>query len=188
MGLQIIDGEYIAQCLVSQPGIYTLILDVACPLEIEVGKLGLQQFNQGLYTYTGSALGKFVTLKTRINHHITFKKRSYWHIDYLLGSPKVAVKVVICIATSLKMECRVVKNIEHLVKAQTPIRGFGSSDCHHGCISHLSYLPTLCIEEVMSLIIKVYKQVFHGIQAITYCSAHDRATEFKANLTKSNLH
>ena len=143
-------------------GIYTLIITVPRPFTEEVGKLGRRTFAPGLYTYTGSALGKSVNLKARISRHLRSKKKTRWHIDYLLGSNDVAIKTVVYVETALQNECEVAQNIEQMTNIEMGIRGFGSSDCTRGCASHLHYFPIACFQEIVSRIIDIYKQVFRG--------------------------
>ena len=147
--------------LPDSPGIYTLIITVLRAVTGEVGKLGPQTIVPGLYTYTGSALGQSVNLKTRISRHLRSQKKTRWHIDYLLGWGDVAVKAVICAETTLRKECEVARNIEQMANIDVEVRGFGSSDCTRGCTSHLHCLPTTRFHEVVSQIVAIYAEVFH---------------------------
>jgi len=54
-------------------------------INLKVGKLGIQRFPRGYYTYTGSALGVgSSSLKHRVLRHLKKKKQKFWHIDFLL--------------------------------------------------------------------------------------------------------
>lgn len=152
--------------LPAEPGIYTLIVEVAQPVEVKVGKLGLISFHQGLYTYTGSALGGNVNLRARVNRHLTFEKKKHWHVDYLLSSKDTAVRAVVWEETHLKKECQISKSIEQAANFRTLIRGFGSSDCHNECASHLHYVLGLSLDEVISFVAKIYEWVFSDSQHI----------------------
>ena len=115
----------------AQSGIYTLIIEVARPIRVEVGQKGLKNFKLGFYTYTGSAIGQFISLKTRISRHLQSEKKNYWHIDYLLDEHDVDIRAVICLETHSNRECTIAKSLENLVDTQILVKGFGSSDCQN---------------------------------------------------------
>ena len=59
-------------------GIYTLLLLVKKEVQLQIGKLGIQKFPKGSYTYTGSALGSGSSdMKNRISRHFLKKKKKY---------------------------------------------------------------------------------------------------------------
>jgi len=129
----------------SQPGIYTIVLRLERPLEIEVGSLGRLSFAAGLYSYTGSARGpgglKRVDRHLQIMQGIRSTRR--WHIDYLL--PHTRLQEVIVTRTSSNLECRIASRIgEQLM----PVQGFGCTDCR--CISHLHY--SLDLQEMLDAV------------------------------------
>ena len=148
-------------------GIYTLVIGVGHPVRVEVGRRGCVDFAEGVYTYTGSALGKSTSLKARISRHLASgKKRMRWHIDYLLSSEDVSVRAVVYFETRFRGECQVAKGLGRL--AEVPVRGFGSSDCGGGCASHLHYFPNLSLEETISRVINVYGRVFDDALATVF--------------------
>jgi len=142
----------------SKSGIYTILVSVNQPLRIQVGSLGYKIFPVGIYTYTGSAIGKSISLRTRVCRHFSSNKKLHWHIDYLLTSKNVEVKGISYLETSDKKECQVANHIENLLDAKVLIRGFGSSDCLYKCTSHLHYFPNLDFDGVRSLIENVYQR------------------------------
>jgi len=109
---------------------YQLLIEVAVPVCVRVGRLGIFDFPAGLYAYTGSALRNF---EARVNRHLATNKRLHWHIDYLLASPGVSVREVL---RHGEAECVVNQRLA----GEIPVKGFGASDCRAGCISHLKRL------------------------------------------------
>lgn len=126
----------------------------------EVGRMGVCRFSPGLYTYTGSAVGVSTNLRTRVSRHLAREKKTHWHIDYILSGEVSRVRAVIFVESSLRAECEVALDIERLSGASIVIRGFGASDCHSECSSHLHYFRGLVLDDVLSEIIGVYKKVF----------------------------
>lgn len=145
--------------LPNKPGIYTLVIEVNQPVKLKIGKLGRIDFDYGFYAYTGSALGRTLNLKTRINRHLATVKKKHWHIDYLLISKNVAIKAIIYVETHFRKECQVASNIESFAMSNAQIRGFGSSDCLYRCKSHLSYF-NLSFSDIQPRVINVYEQQF----------------------------
>jgi Uri superfamily endonuclease len=116
-------------------GVYTLIIRSAKPRRTKVGGRLLVFLKRGLYLYTGSALGRGSTsLEGRISRHLSRKKKSFWHIDWVLSSNSVRVITVIFAKTKSKMECRVNTALLKESGTEVPTRGVGSSDCR--CKSH----------------------------------------------------
>jgi len=139
-------------------GIYTLILFLSRETRLTVGKLGIQKFPKGYYTYTGSALGKGATnLKQRVSRHLRKRKRSLWHIDFLLADENATVTAVVATQTSKKVECSMNRYIEREGMAKVPVKGFGSSDCKVNCESHLLYFGE---ENIKSKIATFYAKQF----------------------------
>ncbi|KPV63462.1 MAG: hypothetical protein AOA66_0938 [Candidatus Bathyarchaeota archaeon BA2] len=137
-------------------GIYTLIIFLSEEARLNVGKLGLQKFPRGYYTYTGSALGKGATsLKRRVSRHLRKRKRNLWHIDFLLADKNATVTAVVAAETSKKLECNMNRYIKREGKANFPVKGFGSSDCKENCGSHLLYFGE---EEIKSKIAIFYSK------------------------------
>ena len=109
---------------------YQLLIEVAEPVRVCVGRLGLCDFPAGLYVYTGSARRNFTA---RVNRHLSRTKKMHWHIDYLLAAAGVTVREVL---RHGEAECVVNQRLDGVI----PVQGFGASDCRAGCISHLKRL------------------------------------------------
>ncbi|MCX7898064.1 MAG: GIY-YIG nuclease family protein [Rhodocyclaceae bacterium] len=107
-----------------------MLIAVAQPQRLTIGRLGVFAFPAGRYVYTGSARRG---LENRIARHLQREKRLYWHIDFLLVAPHVSVLEV---RRSAMPEC--------CLNQRTPgcilVPGFGATDCRDGCVSHLKYL------------------------------------------------
>ena len=121
-------------------GVYTLIIELHGPLELEVGSLGRIRLEPGFYLYTGSALGRGpLGLRGRVKRHLSKAKKIFWHIDYVLVEPGARVVAVVAAGTGERLECVVNKALAARLGAGAPVRGFGSSDCRSGCQAHLLY-------------------------------------------------
>lgn len=106
---------------------YQLVIRVARPVRVAVGRLGRFAFPAGDYVYTGSAKRN---LEARIARHLRQEKALRWHIDYLLTAPGVSV---IEVRRSCQEECA----LNQAVAGEIAAAGFGASDCRRGCRSHL---------------------------------------------------
>ena len=106
---------------------YQLLIEVAAPVRVAVGRFGEFTFSAGLYCYTGSAVRNF---EARIRRHLSPVKKMRWHIDYLLGAPGVRIREV---GRFCDDECLV----NQRTAGEIPVPGFGASDCRAGCGSHL---------------------------------------------------
>ncbi len=116
-------------------GTYALVLHLECTEEITIGRLGTFTFPAGYYLYAGSALGPG-GLEARLARHHRRDKKLRWHVDYLLERAQL---VEVWSATSTdKLECLWAQAAQQLPGSETPVSGFGSSDCR--CPSHLIYL------------------------------------------------
>lgn len=109
---------------------YQLLIELAVPVQVTVGRLGTFDFPAGRYVYTGSARRH---LEARIRRHLSVHKRLRWHIDYLLAAPGVRVFDV---RRSVRPECELAQS----VGGRVVVPGFGASDCRSGCGSHLRWL------------------------------------------------
>lgn len=118
----------------SEPGSYVLILHLAQPARITVGKLGTFEFAAGWYAYAGSALGPG-GLAARLTHHHRRDKTSHWHIDYLLAYAEL-VEMWWAVDNKRK-ECVWASALRSVPGARVPVANFGASDCH--CLTHLIY-------------------------------------------------
>ena len=115
-------------------GCYCLIINLDETSEIEIGKLGKVNFNNGYYIYVGSAMN---SLKARINRHLSYDKKIHWHIDYMLKNDNAEISEVIYNVSDKKIECMLSQLISQKSEG---IENFGCSDCN--CESHLYYFKT----------------------------------------------
>ena len=144
--------------LPNKPGVYTLVIELADAITLRIGMLGVQRFPEGHYTYTGSALGeRSTTLRNRVQRHLTRGKRKHWHIDYLLEADVSRVKVVLFTETSDTIECTVSTAVAMLEGTEIVVKGFGSSDCHGGCQSHLCFFPQTAYHDLVGRIKSIYQ-------------------------------
>jgi Uri superfamily endonuclease len=141
-----------------KPGVYTLVIELTEATTLQIGRLGAQRFPEGHYTYTGSALGeRSTTLRNRVQRHLSRGKLKHWHIDYLLESDVSRVKAVLFAETSDTIECTVSRAVATLEGAEIVVKGFGSSDCHSGCQSHLCFFPQTAYHDLVGRITSIYK-------------------------------
>lgn len=113
-------------------GIYILLIELTDDIDADIGALGTKHFQRGIYAYVGSAQ---TNLEKRISRHFRFKKRIFWHIDYLLND-HAAKPIKVFFKTAPKtVECAIAAEIS---QQNESILGFGCSDCK--CKSHLFYI------------------------------------------------
>jgi sugar fermentation stimulation protein A len=144
----------------NKPGVYTLVIELASTTTLTVGGLGAHCFPAGVYTYTGSALGKSpMNLRRRIQHHLTRGKRKHWHIDYLLDLDVAKVKTVLFVETVDNVECEIAKAVARLEGAEHPVKGFGSSDCRSGCKAHLCCFQETSYSQLVEHLTAIYHRV-----------------------------
>jgi Uri superfamily endonuclease len=115
-----------------EPGSYILILHLAQPTTITIGKLGTFDFPVGWYAYTGSALGPG-GLAARLAYHHRRDKSFQWHIDYLLAQAEL-VEMWWAIDNK-RRECVWASALRSIPGARVPVPNFGASDCR--CLTHL---------------------------------------------------
>lgn len=113
-------------------GTYILILRLAAPAAITVGKLGRFDFAAGWYAYVGSAFGPG-GLRGRLRHHLSPVRKPHWHIDYLRRY--APVESVWALASETSHEHEWAGLLLALPGAFIPVPRFGASDC--ACRSHL---------------------------------------------------
>lgn len=119
----------------AEPGSYVLLIHLAHPTRVGVGKLGAFDFPAGWYAYAGSALGPG-GLAARLAHHQRPDKNLRWHIDYLLAHAKL-VEIWWAVESKRK-ECMWASALRAIPGARVPVPNFGASDCR--CLSHLVHL------------------------------------------------
>ncbi|HEY7316263.1 MAG TPA: GIY-YIG nuclease family protein [Candidatus Binatia bacterium] len=120
----------------SLPGCYSLIFRLKRNETVRVGKLGQAVFPAGTYVYTGSAMNG---LGARLRRHCNRKKKTHWHIDYLLTLPEARIRKILLYPAAPGQECRQNKRIAAKPGAAVILKNFGASDCKSGCPSHLFF-------------------------------------------------
>lgn len=115
-------------------GIYILLINVREDIKIYLKNQKEWIIPRGIYFYVGSAKGPG-GLKARINRHFRSEKNIHWHVDYLLSHPASRITHVIYAETE-EPECILAPLLESYGYTHV-IKGFGSSDCRHKCVSHL---------------------------------------------------
>lgn len=118
--------------LAAKPGAYVLVLRLAEPRTVTIGRLGAFTFAAGFHLYVGSAHGPG-GLRGRLRHHLTPVTRPHWHVDYLRA---VAPCVELWYAPGGDhCECVWAAALAALPGARSVAPRFGASDC--GCAGHL---------------------------------------------------
>ncbi|MHB9301413.1 GIY-YIG nuclease family protein [Thermofilum pendens] len=118
----------------SGKGIYILLIVLKSDAKLSSISGKEVTLRAGIYLYLGSAKGPG-GLRARVSRHLRREKRVHWHIDRLLAAPGASVAYVVYGETHLP-ECVLTRPLEEL-GCRHPLPGFGSSDCKHGCTSHL---------------------------------------------------
>ena len=113
----------------ARPVTYQLVIELSEPLRLAVGRLGTFDFPAGGYVYTGSAKSG---IEARVRRHLRQDKRLHWHIDFLLAAREARVTAT---RNSTISECLLNQRTAGMIVAS----GFGASDCHSGCGSHLKW-------------------------------------------------
>ena len=127
-------------------GVYCLVFCTrGCT--VHVGALGDILFKPGWYIYVGSALGSG-GLK-RLERHIRLSQSHgnirKWHVDHLLTDPNFSLIYTISAATTVPLECEVVRKI-----SGPGVPGFGCSDCD--CLTHLLFRDRNPISRITAVI------------------------------------
>ena len=124
-------------------GTYLLVIHLQKKCKINIGALGILEFQEGYYIYVGSAMANkgSTTLLNRVKRHVDLSsnKKLHWHIDYLLESNYSSIFKIYLIPSQKRLEC--VLSIELKDSCDKRISRFGSSDC--SCDSHLFYFSQL---------------------------------------------
>jgi Uri superfamily endonuclease len=118
------------------PGTYALILRLAAPQTLTVGRLGRAALPVGWAVYIGSAHGPG-GLHARTARHLRRNKAIHWHIDAL--TTQVPVSSVWYSAVPERLECHWARIAAASPNVSRPVPGFGASDCN--CQTHLFSLP-----------------------------------------------
>jgi Uri superfamily endonuclease len=126
----------------AEPGAYALLLRLAEPRRVLIGRLGEYLFEPGEYVYLGSACGPG-GLRGRLGRHLgPPPARPHWHIDYLRQVAEVSgVYWTTCAAhlesATKPIECLWSQALAALPGTYIPVTGFGAGDCTAGCAAHL---------------------------------------------------
>lgn len=120
-------------------GIYVLILGLARPVSLGIGRLGNFDVPAGWYAYVGSAHGPG-GLKARIAYHLRPPRRRHWHLDYLRVEARPR-EVWYRLGGDRTEECALARVMMELPAASIPVPGFGASDCR--CRAHLFHFAQL---------------------------------------------
>ncbi len=117
-------------------GTYILLLRLALPVSLTIGRLGSFDFPAGWYAYVGSAFGAG-GLSGRLKHHLAPVTKPHWHVDYLRAA--APVREVWYVASAATYEHRWAAVLLALPDATLPVPRFGASDCR--CPAHLVFFP-----------------------------------------------
>lgn len=139
-------------------GTYTLLIFVSNNICLKIGRLGIVDFNEGLYSYTGSALGvSNLSLYYRVSRHLKKNKKFRWHIDYLLNSKLTRALAVVAASSKKRFECKVSRKLLHSPFLVSYIPMFGSSDCN--CPSHLHYFGKIKLNIILRELMRIYVEL-----------------------------
>ena len=117
-------------------GLYALLLHLGGDRRIRIGRKGVFNFPEGYYVYIGSARPG---LGGRLARHRRLRKVLRWHIDYLRRRARwLGAWTTTAEGTS---ECELAAWFRELPGAESPVPGFGASDCR--CGGHLARLTSL---------------------------------------------
>lgn len=117
--------------LPSGPGAYLLIVGLSKALPLAIPRFAGTRLAPGTYVYAGSARGPG-GLRARVGRHLRGEKTVRWHIDHLTTGRR-AVWASVYPDTD---ECSLVTRLLAGGAFETPLPGFGSSDCRT-CTAHL---------------------------------------------------
>ncbi len=118
--------------LPSVSGTYILVLHLAEPRVVTIGRFGVFEFAAGRHLYVGSAHGPG-GLRGRLRHHLAPVARLHWHVDYLRAvAPLDEVWYTL---SAERLECKWAAALASLPGARSGPPHFGASDC--GCAGHL---------------------------------------------------
>lgn len=124
-------GRGAAAALPAGPGAYLLLLRLERDLALDIATLGRAGLQPGWYAYAGSARGPG-GIRARVARHFRRDKLVHWHVDRLTG----AAADLSAFAVPGGRECALVAALRARPGWETPLPGFGSSDCR-ACASHL---------------------------------------------------
>lgn len=147
-------------------GTYALLMELAHPQKLSIGRLGRLSFPSGEYIYIGSALGPG-GLRARLRHYLTTGRRPHWHIDHLLK--EATLRGILYLVAEQRLECAWCRALAALRGARFPAPGFGSSDCRaqpYRCLAHLIAFPLGAATEAIRL--SLAQACSRNVQEIVY--------------------
>jgi len=147
-------------------GTYTLVVELEAQIDLQVGALGACTFSKGLYTYTGSALGRSQSLKTRLMRHLGDAKTMRWHVDYLLQKGRIR-SIILC-ESERRLECLVNQALGSRTKGVVVVKRFGASDCRMGCPAHLYYQPKYRLRMLVDEVIAAYSSLTGNVHSFEF--------------------
>jgi len=118
----------------SRSGTYVIVLRADDTRQLTVGRAGTLTIKPGYYLYVGSAFGPG-GLRARVGRHLAGSGTCRWHIDYLRAATEAVEAWVL--TGDEKMEHRWAAMLADASGVETPMPGFGASDCR--CRTHLFY-------------------------------------------------
>lgn len=128
-------------------GTYCLCVNVEEDISINIGALGVIDFQKGSYVYVGSALNSLIPrLERHLKHSRGEHDVTHWHIDYLLSDPNVSIEAIYMNDNGEKLECAIAAKI---AERGEPTPRFGCSDCR--CLSHLCCVDSFSFLKKMDL-------------------------------------
>ncbi|NPA23701.1 MAG: DUF123 domain-containing protein [Crenarchaeota archaeon] len=116
------------------PGVYLLLIEVKKDCVVKTRGRTIFNIRKGTYIYVGSALRG---LCTRLRRYVEkrYRKRSHWHIDFLLSQCDSEIICILCSSLryySLSIRAEVLLSFTlSAVRYLVPIYGFGCSDIRH---------------------------------------------------------
>jgi Uri superfamily endonuclease len=113
------------------PGAYLVEITIDRTTTIAAGRLGGKVLPPGIYVYSGSARGPG-GIRARVARHLRPAKKTRWHVDHLTGT----AASLAAFALPGGCECSLIDRLLASGRFETPLPGFGSSDCRR-CASHL---------------------------------------------------
>ena len=123
-------ADPVSASLPPQGGAYALYFELTETVTLPIDRLGHPVLDPGTYVYAGSAYGPG-GIRARVARHLRRDKKPHWHVDHL-GARVVCTRVETFPGGT---ECGVIADLL-AAGADTPVAGFGSSDCKT-CAAHL---------------------------------------------------
>ena len=127
-------------------GAYVLLFKMAAKSRLLIPRFKSAVIKPGQYAYAGSANGPG-GIRARCRRHLNKAAKLHWHIDHLTNTAQ-SIQVA---AFPGGNECDLVANILASGICETPLPGFGSTDCRT-CLSHLIKLPHNWKSQILPLI------------------------------------